>query len=306
MTMVCDRASPGYGDSLVNPEQFESDECFDLKASDNECRTFSSQRSNHDFQICRLASARTLVMNRINCIVWGRDALEFAHGAESSLTDCHLLVDDQQLHDAAELLIHSLGYVHTEPDPTWFEIDYFNPAHPHPHPDSVRLRHMSAINPLHDEVVKYVLLTPMSYFHVDRTWYTCNSKTMSLANPEVNRALRFPTLHGYLDALIATYLEPRHGRHKWLAENLLVEITTLRVSWLGKKDDTGVGVMSKADQGILVGVRKENQPFLKRVMVRCRDGCWLQHQKERRMILTGMYSLGGCSCIRCAETTIIE
>lgn len=279
--------------------------------SDDSCTSYDSESTefkplrNHDYQIHRLAPARAISAAGIDCIVWGHDALEFAHRVPASEVDCHLLVDDEFLPISAELLA-TLGYSPTEPDPQLLDHACWNPARPHAYPDSIRLRHRVAVNSYTDPVVaRTVLLTPMSFYHVQKSWCTDPSRTLSLPHPGANRLLRYPTLFAYLDSLIATYLEPKHGRHRWWEFSLRADIESLVWSSLKKQDCSGIGKMSEAEERVLLGVRKENQLFVKRKLVFCIDGCWEQWQKERRMVLSERYEVGGCSCRRCAETEMI-
>lgn len=114
--------------------------------------------------------------------------------------------------------------------------------------------------------------------------------------------LRFPTWSGYINSLVATYLEPRHPRNRYLDSNLEIAIAELIWSKVKKKDRIELGEMSQAEEQVLVGVWKENKPFVRRQLVYCIAGCWEQWRGDRRRILTGEYEIGGCSCTRCAET----
>lgn len=283
--------------SSVNDTETDTDTDTDTYPSSDELE--SQMLNPPSFQVHRLAPARVLHASGIHCIIWGCDALEFAHRIPGGNTDCHLLIVDEHLVRAAELIISELGYVSTEPDPYFYEFASSNPAQPHAYPDSIRLGRYST-----KDTPKYVLLTPMSYFYVDETWCSDSSRTTCLPQPEENSMLLYPTLPAYLDSLIATYLEPRHGRHEWLETNLGVDIAYLAYSRLKKKDQTGHGMISEAEEQVILGVRRENQPFLRRMIVRCIQGGWPQYQKERRMILSNLYSVGGCSCQRCTETVM--
>lgn len=84
--------------------------------------------------------------------------------------------------------------------------------------------------------------------------------------------------------------------------SLSVDIEELLECGVPKKDRSGIGRISEAGEAVLGGVRRENRLFLKRTLVRCREGSWLEWQKERRMVLSGQYEVRGCSCGRCTET----
>lgn len=161
---------------------------------------------------------------------------------------------------------------------------------------------MSATNPLHDQVTKFVLLTLLSPFHVNVRGQFQNHESAGAARES---AMRYPTLLRSMDSLIATYFAPYHGRHQRLGHGPLVEIVSLVRSRLQKNDRRWVG-LSKGEEAVLLGVGRENQHLLKRKIVRCLEGCRLQWQKERRMIFSTTHLVEGCSCKRCHETTMVE
>lgn len=274
------------------------------------CTTYDSDASvfkhsaDHDFQIQQMTPARALWTSGIDCIVWGRDALEFAHSIAPEELHCHILVADNSLLASAQLL-GLQGYCATAADSERLASENFSADQPDAYPDSIRLRHRFLMKGWMDPIPNVVVLTPMSYYHVESSWCRDTSKTLSLARPECNRMLRFPTWSAYLDSLIATYLEPRHARNWAMEWNLRIDIQALIWARLKKKDRSGVGNMSEAEEDLLREVRKENQLFVKRQLVFCISGCWEQWRNERRRVLTGEYELGGCSCKRCAETEYV-
>lgn len=60
----------------------------------------------------------------------------------------------------------------------------------------------------------------------------------------------------------------------------MVEISSLVGSRIRKKDRTGLGMMSYAEEVVLLGVSQENQLFLKRKVVRCLEGDLLASMAE--------------------------
>lgn len=82
----------------------------------------------------------------------------------------------------------------------------------------------------------------------------------------------------------------------------MVDIAELLECGLAKKECSGLRRLSDAGEAMISGVRPENRLFLRRMLVRCGEGSWLDLQKERRMVLSGQYEVRGCSCGRCAET----
>ncbi|KAL0634214.1 hypothetical protein Q9L58_006890 [Maublancomyces gigas] len=274
------------------PVHMQDDDCDSCTTYDSDASEFRYSASQ-DMQIERLTPARTLAAAGIDIIVWGRDALSIADNIAPDELHCHLLVEDKALFGSMHLL-RLLGYCSTLLDPVWPKQEAY--------PDSIRLRHGSLKEGWMNPSPHLVLLTPMSYYHVDRSWCRNPLLTISLAQPEDNKMLRFPTWCAYLDSLITTYLEPRHGRNWRLEGSLRINIAALVWSKVRKKDRTGFGQMSEAEEEVLLSVSKENQPFVKRVLVVCIEGCWEQWRNERRRILTGEYEVRGCSCRRCAET----
>lgn len=278
----------------VELENFDSDSTYDSDASE------FRHSACHDFQIRRMTPARILSAAEIVCIVWGPDALQFAHCIAPETIPCHLLVEDRSLLESARVLgLH--GYS-TEPDPEPSTFSNFSLAEQGAYPDSIYLYHRSPMEGWIDPTPHLLLLTPMSSYQVESSWCMDSSKTLSLADPEANRQIRFPTWSGYLNSLIATYLEPSHPRNRYLESNLRIAIASLIWSKIKKKDRSGIGQMSEAEEEVLVAVNKENQLFVKRQLVFCIAGCWEQWRNERRRVLTGEYEIRGCSCTRCAET----
>lgn len=248
---------------MLNGRENESvDDCDSCTTDDSDASIFQHSAS-HDFQIQQTTPARALATSGIDLIVWGRDALEFAHRITPEELHCHLLVADQSLLASAQLL-GVLGYSPTAADPEQLAFVNCSPDQPDACQDSIRLRHCSLVKGYMDPKPDVVLLTPMSFYHVESSWCRDGSKTLSLAQPEGNRMLRFPTWSAYLDSLIATYLEPRHARNRVLEWNLRIDIHALIWSKLKKKDRSGVGKMSEAEEEVLRAVRKENQLFVKR------------------------------------------
>lgn len=268
----------------------ESDDGFSSDSDSDSDWCGSRDPPSHAYQLRCLAPARVISASGIACIVWGRDALEFAHQIGPSHICCHVLVDDDCLSKAGILLVLKLGYI------------YATPAHKHlehEFPGSIHLEHPVSINPYVGELPRLVLLTPMSYYHVQNSWCTDLSRTLSLPFPVENSSLRFPTVFAFLDALVATYLEPRHGRDWALEGGLMVDISRLLECGLAKKDRSAEGRVSEAGEVMISGVRRENRLFLRRMLVRCQKGTWLDLQKERRMVLSRQYEVRGCSCGRC-------
>lgn len=120
-----------------------------------------------DFQIRRMTAARILSEAEIDCIVWGRDALEFAHCITPETLYCHLLVEDGSLFESARIL--ELAGYSTEPDPERLASSNFSAAAQDVYPDSIYLHHRSLMKGWMDPTPHFVLLTPMSYYHVARS-----------------------------------------------------------------------------------------------------------------------------------------
>lgn len=302
MTSPYGLRSSDIGKPYIARDSISNDDGSESRTSDSEATELYTHRdfqSDPRFQIRRLTPARLLHDHGIQCIVWGRDALDFAFGIRSYISDCHLLIPDDPPPDAADLLIAELGYQHTAPDLDWIEDPCCcGPGRPHAYPTSIRLEYDHGIDQDRRQhaVPGFVLLTKMSDFHLND-----RSRTLSLPRPQLNRMLRYPTLPTYLDSLVATILEPRYGRHESLESHLQVNISALIASQLRQKDRTGIGMISQREEQVLAWAREGDQPFVRRQIVGCVDGSWGQHQEERGMILTKMYSVAGCGCTRCTE-----
>lgn len=124
------------------------------------------------------------------------------------------LIPDELLSIASAILIADLKYHYTASDPGLLEHTCVSgPSGPHPYPTSIRLEYDHGINQDRRQhpVPGFVLLTKMSDFHLNKM-----SSTISLPRPHLNRMLRYPTLTTYLDSLVATILDPRHGHHEFI------------------------------------------------------------------------------------------
>lgn len=71
----------------------------------------SGDPPSHSYQLRSLAPARAISHSGIACIVWGRDALEFAHHIGPTYIDCDLLVEDDRISEAGILLVLKLEYI---------------------------------------------------------------------------------------------------------------------------------------------------------------------------------------------------
>lgn len=137
-----------------------------------------------DFQIRRMTPACILSEAGIECIVWGCDALEFAHCIAPRTPYCHLLVEDRSLFESERIFELAEYLTGLDPEPLAFA-NFFADAQD-AYPDSIHLHHRSPTKRWADPTPHWVLLTPMSNYHVGRSWCSDGSKTLTLAHPEVN------------------------------------------------------------------------------------------------------------------------
>ncbi|KAF9496474.1 hypothetical protein BDN71DRAFT_1389560 [Pleurotus eryngii] len=83
-------------------------------------------------QLARLRAGSLLVHAKIPFVVWGEDALAIVHRVPTELFDQHLLVQDERVADAVEIICSELNYspIDTAGDVGWADYKIYNPARP--------------------------------------------------------------------------------------------------------------------------------------------------------------------------------
>ncbi|KAF9496471.1 hypothetical protein BDN71DRAFT_754463 [Pleurotus eryngii] len=225
-------------------------------------------------QLARLKASALLVRSEIPFVVWGEDALAIVHRVLTGLFDQHLLVQDERVADAVELICKELRYapIDAASDDRWGDYPMYNPTRPFAfdgtpttllqhtdlefackmqEPDRILVHAASAFNfPLHDLSRSCLNPTPPS--------------------PE-SAEVRFPTVPAFYDTLLDMLFEPPMGYihfkfHQHL-RNYFAYLTTYNVS------DEGI-TKASAPPGefelipsclqVLDEVKDENKPYLAR------------------------------------------
>ncbi|KAI9060097.1 hypothetical protein FKP32DRAFT_1088043 [Trametes sanguinea] len=158
----------------------------------------------------RLVALRELTDNDIPCILWAEDAMCYAYSVPTALFDQQILVPDELLEAAANLLqAGSSRYVPTVH--AWDYAETFGPLEgATPFPDSIRLRHLDIPE---DEPYKlepipgFIVLHPQSYFglHVrDRDRFRSLVPSLDPSNAKI----LVPKYHTFLEGLIHFVMNP--------------------------------------------------------------------------------------------------
>ena len=159
----------------------------------------------------RLVALRQLASRDIPCILWGEDALCYAHLFATLLFSQRILVPDELL-DTAAAVLQEGPYV-----PTQWCRDYGEISGPNkgasPFPKSIRLRHVEIpedqqfkLEPLPGRI----LLLPQSYYGLDvRDKHRFQSLVPPL--PPSNADILVPKFNTFLEGLVHFIMNPPQG-----------------------------------------------------------------------------------------------
>ncbi|RDB30519.1 hypothetical protein Hypma_007273 [Hypsizygus marmoreus] len=160
----------------------------------------------------RLVALRQLTAHVIPCILWGEDALSFAHSVPTWLFDQQILVPDELL-DAAAIILEQGKYKRTStPNRNFMEV-----SGPHKgayaFPRSIRLLHSDIPE---DEPYKlepipqHILLLPQSYYGLDvRSTFRFQSLVPPLDSS--NAGILVPKYNTFLEGLVEIIVNPPTG-----------------------------------------------------------------------------------------------
>ncbi|KAF9484776.1 hypothetical protein BDN70DRAFT_872022 [Pholiota conissans] len=205
----------------------------------------------------RLAPLRCLIEQGIPCILWGIDALSYAHNVLHAPSDQEILVPDTLLDAAALSLTQDEKYeITTEPCK-----DYVAKCLPHQgefaFPRNIRLVNTSISAEDHLKFIapRHILLLPQSYYGLDTQ---SSSRFQSLVPPlrlyPANKDILVPKYHTMLEGLVHFCIYPPTGHYyqyprqeylirqlidkRWqnrlqmeVAREILSEITTEDCAW---------------------------------------------------------------------------
>ncbi|KAJ7468619.1 hypothetical protein FB451DRAFT_377659 [Mycena latifolia] len=159
----------------------------------------------------RLVALRQLTSRGIPCILWGEDALCYAHNVPTVLFDQQILVPDELLESAGAVLQEG-RYVPAPP--AWDYVENSGPRKGEsPWPRSIRLQHLDIPE---DDPYKleplpcHILLLPQLYFGLDvRSAERFQSFVPFL--DASNADILVPKYHTFLEGLVTYLIDPPTG-----------------------------------------------------------------------------------------------
>jgi len=220
---------------------------------------YKSSPWSQEVQENRLKYARTLSNANIECLMWGEDALAFAHLVPTCLDTLQLLVADQDLHAASTQITKSFDCrLFSGFNPLHVELIVLDPSQPKAFPHSVCLETTIAACKRTPDDPDFIFIHPQSQFY-----FNIQDKSRSLSLAPFPDNIRFPTLTAFLDSMIATYLDPPSGRiHSRVQSPLKVWISYLLTYTLRNRPSVlPNGDLEPEHEEVLRSLRPENQPF---------------------------------------------
>ena len=220
---------------------------------------YESSPWSQEVQENRLKYARALSNANIECLIWGEDALAFAHFVPTCLDTLQLLVADQDLYAAStQITKHFDCRLFSGFNSHHAELIVLDPSQPKAFPHSVCLETtIVACNRTPDDP-DFIFIHPQSQFH-----FNIQDKSRSLSLAPFPDNIRFPTLTAFLDSMIATYLDPPSGRiHSKVQNPLKVWISYLLTYTLRNRPSVlPNGDLEPEHEEVLRSLRPENRPF---------------------------------------------
>ncbi|KAG9221530.1 hypothetical protein CCMSSC00406_0009353 [Pleurotus cornucopiae] len=228
-------------------------------------------------QLARLRASSLLGRCKIPAVVWGEDALSIVHRVPTELFDQHLLVQDERVADAVEIICNELNYspIDATNDDAWGDYKIYNPARPiaFEGTPTTLLQH-------NDLNVTYKTMEPdRILIHAASTFqFPLQDLSRSCLNPSPpspeSAEVRFPTIAAFYDSLLDLSLEPPlkfvHFKSYQLLRTFVAYLTTYNVS------DEGItkthappgefGLIPSCLQ-VLDEVKDENKPHLARIFL---------------------------------------
>ena len=220
---------------------------------------YESSPWSQEVQENRLKYARTLSNANIECLVWGEDALAFAHLVPTCLNALQVLVADQDLHSASKQITKSSECrLFSGFNPLHVELIVLDPSQPKAFPHSVCLETTIATCDRTPDDPDFIFIHPQSQFH-----FNIQDKSCSLSLPPFPDNIRFPTLTAFLDSMIATYLDPPSGRiHSKVQGPLKVWMSYLLTYTLRNRPSVlPDGDLEPEHEEVLRSLRPENRLF---------------------------------------------
>ncbi|KAJ3572235.1 hypothetical protein NP233_g3213 [Leucocoprinus birnbaumii] len=191
-------------------------------------------RGHHE----RLATLRQLISHDIPCILWGADALTYAHKIPSSLNEQRILVPDELL-DQASAVLQEGCYIPASWDPQCLDLDYSPNAGKPFYLRGIRLKHRDIPEDepyLLEPLPAHILLLPQSYFGLD---VQSKERFQSIVPPfdVSNVNILAPKYHTFLEGLIECLFNPPITPHAIGEVSIITDIGNLIESRVEYPDD---------------------------------------------------------------------
>ena len=247
----------------------------------------------------RLKPARAVTNAGIPCLVWAEDALSFALFVPTKLFALQLLIPDEDVERATRAITSHLPYKRlAAPHPDWLDHKYIDPDQSSCFPRAVRLELTTPQLLRSDDDPVDIYLHPSSYFSFevrDPSHSHSHSHSHSLVPPlsPANSALRFPTRTAFLDAVIATVLDPPLGfRHGKLGLRLGSYVSYINTYTLRARPRVlPNGDLEPEHASMLASLRPENRHWYE-AKVRGKYDSWVEEVRARRAVLERIGCVG--------------
>ncbi|KAF4617786.1 hypothetical protein D9613_006160 [Agrocybe pediades] len=163
----------------------------------------------------RLLAARKLSEAGIPCMIYGEDALAYAHFVPTMQFDLHIVVADANKDAAAALIARTLHFKpYTGGQKHCHESIFADANLPLVYPYSAHLE-ITPASPV--DGPHMVLVHPQSFFNL-----AVDDHSRSISLPPFPDNIRFPTLTAFLDSIYDTIVDPSSGhRSRRGAESLV-------------------------------------------------------------------------------------
>ena len=240
-------------------------------------------RETIETQETRLKPAKAISDASIPCVVWAEDGLSFVHFVPTCLFDLQLIVPDEHVEAACSAITSRLPYTKMDgPCENWLEFRIVDRRQPSCFPNSAYLKRTT---PGEEDDPKNVYIHPQSFFSVDVRNYDLST---TLPPPLTDSRIRFLTRTAFLDALIATILDPpiafRHWRFSCMLDVYISYflIYTLRAF----PRILPSGELESEHKSVLESLKPENRPFFDGRIRRTEEGWVIEGQKRKNFLET--------------------
>ncbi|KAF4612224.1 hypothetical protein D9613_004233 [Agrocybe pediades] len=228
----------------------------------------------------RLLPARTLSEAGIPCMIYGEDALAFAHLVPTMQFGLHLVVADSNKDLAAAVLVRTFHLKpYTGGQEHYHESIFADANLPLVYPSSVHLEATPA-TPFDDP--RMIVVHPESFFNL-----SVNDYSRSKYLPPFPDNIRFPTLTAFLDSLYDTIVDPSSGhRSETGNEKYITWVDYLFAYTIREPFVLPSGDLEPRVAELESSLRPENQPSFDQAVrnkFSCEEAFHLRREVFRRM-----------------------